>query len=194
MQAIDQIHQHFVGSIEAMQQSIDLLIEPLQSAATVMVQCLLSEGKVLTCGNGGSAGQAQHFSAELLNRFERERPSLPALALAADSSTITAIANDYSYNDIFSKQIRALGNGRDILLAMSTSGQSANIVQAVQAAHDRDMCVIAFTGRDGGDVARLLAPNDIELRIPVQSTARIQEVHLLLIHCLCDMIDTQLFG
>ena len=194
MQPIDQIHQHFVASIEAMQQSIDMLIDPLQRAANNMVESLLSEGKVLTCGNGGSAGQAQHFSSELLNRFERERPSLPAIALTADPSTLTSIANDYSFNDVFSKQIRALGNPRDILLAITTSGQSANIVQAVQAAHDRNMCVIALTGRDGGDVARLLAPEDIELRIPVHSTARIQEVHLLLIHCLCDLIDTQLFG
>lgn len=194
MQPIDQIHQHFVASIEAMQQSIDMLIDPLQRAADNMVESLLSEGKVLTCGNGGSAGQAQHFSSELLNRFERERPSLPAMALTADPSTLTSIANDYSFNDVFSKQIRALGNSRDILLAITTSGQSANIVQAVQAAHDRNMCVIALTGRDGGDVARLLAPEDIELRIPVHSTARIQEVHLLLIHCLCDLIDTQLFG
>lgn len=194
MQPIDQIHQHFVASIEAMQQSIDMLIDPLQRAANNMVESLLSEGKVLTCGNGGSAGQAQHFSSELLNRFERERPSLPAMALTADPSTLTSIANDYSFNDVFSKQIRALGNPRDILLAITTSGQSANIVQAVQAAHDRNMCVIALTGRDGGDVARLLAPEDIELRIPVHSTARIQEVHLLLIHCLCDLIDTQLFG
>lgn len=194
MQPIDQIHQHFVASIEAMQQSIDMLIDPLQRAANNMVESLLSEGKVLTCGNGGSAGQAQHFSSELLNRFERERPSLPAMALTADPSTLTSIANDYSFNDVFSKQIRALGNPRDILLAITTSGQSANIVQAVQAAHDRNMCVIALTGRDGGDVARLLAPEDIELRVPVHSTARIQEVHLLLIHCLCDLIDTQLFG
>lgn len=194
MQAIDQIHQHFVASIEALQQSIDPLISPLQRAATTMVQSLVSEGKVLTCGNGGSAGQAQHFSAELLNRFERERPSLPAMALAADPTTLTAIANDYSFNDVFSKQIRALGNAQDILLAFTTSGQSANIVQAVQAAHDRNMCVIALTGRDGGDVARLLTPEDIELRVPVHSTARVQEVHLLLVHCLCDLIDTQLFG
>jgi D-sedoheptulose 7-phosphate isomerase len=194
MQPIDQIHQHFVGSIEAMQQSIDLLIEPLQRAAAHMVESILGEGKILTCGNGGSAGQSQHFAAQLLNRFERERPSLPAMALTADPSTLSAIANDYSFNDVFSKQIRALGNARDILLVLSTSGQSGNIVQAVQAAHDRDMCIIALTGRDGGDIARLLAPNDIELRVPVQSSARIQEVHLLLLHCLCDMVDTQLFG
>ena len=159
-----------------------------------MVNCLLNEGKILTCGNGGSAGDAQHFSSELLNRFERERPSLPALALTTDSSTITSIANDYSYDEIFSKQIRALGQPGDVLLAISTSGNSGNVLQAIQAAHDRDMLVVALTGRDGGAMASLLLPEDSEIRVPARSTARIQEVHLLAIHCLCDLIDRQLFG
>ena len=149
---------------------------------------------MLSCGNGGSAGDAQHFSSELLNRFERERPSLPAIALTTDSSTITSIANDYSYNEIFSKQIRALGQPGDVLLAISTSGNSANIIQAIQAAHDREMIVVALTGRDGGDMASLLLPEDVEIRVPAKVTARIQEVHLLAIHCLCDLIDSQLFG
>lgn len=163
-------------------------------AGQVMVECLLNGGKILSCGNGGSAGDAQHFSSELLNRFEMERPALPAVALTTDSSTLTSIANDYSYNEIFSKQVRALGNGGDVLLAISTSGNSANVIQAIQAAHDRDMKVVAMTGREGGEMVNLYGPQDIEIRVPAHSTARIQEVHLLVIHALCDFIDQQLFG
>ena len=159
-----------------------------------MVKTLLNEGKILTCGNGGSAADAQHFSAELLNRFEKERPGLPAIALTTDSSTLTAIANDYSYEEIFSKQIRAIGNSNDLLLAISTSGSSGNIVNAVKAAHERDMPVIGLTGRSGGKMAEIFNLMDIEIRAPSERTARIQEVHLLVIHCLCDFIDTQLFG
>jgi len=158
-----------------------------------MVRCLLENGKILCCGNGGSAGDAQHFSAELLNRFERERPGLPALALTADSSTITAIANDYSYEEIFSKQVSALGQAGDVLLAISTSGNSANVIQAIKAGQDREMLVVALTGKDGGEVARSLSDQDVEIRVSSDSTARIQEVHLVVIHCLCDFIDTQLF-
>ena len=158
-----------------------------------MVRCLLENGKILCCGNGGSAGDAQHFSAELLNRFERERPGLPALALTADSSTITAIANDYSYEEIFSKQVSALGQAGDVLLAISTSGNSANVIQAIKAGRDREMLVVALTGNDGGEVARSLSDKDVEIRVSSNSTARIQEVHLVVIHCLCDFIDTQLF-
>ncbi len=188
------IHQHFLASIETKQRAQEVLIPYIEQASQVMVQALLNEGKILTCGNGGSAGDAQHFSSELLNRFERERPSLPAMALTTDSSTITSIANDYSYNEIFSKQIRALGQPGDVLLAISTSGNSANVIQAIQAAHDREMTVVALTGRDGGDMASLLLPEDVEIRVPAKVTARIQEVHLLVIHCLCDQIDCQLFG
>jgi D-sedoheptulose 7-phosphate isomerase len=159
-----------------------------------MVNSLLNEGKILTCGNGGSAGDAQHFSSELLNRFERERPSLPALALTTDSSSISSLAKDYCEDEIFSKQIRALGQPGDVLLAISTSGNSGNVLQAIQAAHDRDMLVVALTGRDGGAMASLLLPEDSEIRVPARATARIQEVHLLAIHCLCDLIDRQLFG
>lgn len=158
-----------------------------------MVRCLLENGKILCCGNGGSAGDAQHFSAELLNRFERERPGLPALALTTDSSTITAIANDYSYEEVFSKQVSALGQAGDVLLAISTSGNSANVIQAIKAGQDREMLVIALTGKDGGTVARSLSDQDVEIRVSSDSTARIQEVHLVVIHCLCDFIDTQLF-
>ena len=190
----ERINQHFQASIETKQQAAEVLAPAIEQASDSMVGALLSGGKILTCGNGGSAGDAQHFSSELLNRFERERPSLPAIALTTDSSTVTSIANDYSYNEVFSKQIRALGNTGDVLLAISTSGNSANVVQAIQAAHDREMRVVALTGRDGGDMASLLLPEDIEIRVPSMTTARIQEVHLVAIHCLCDLIDWQLFG
>ena len=190
----DRIKNHFLESIETKQRSAEVLVEPLQLAGELMVQSLLNEGKILTCGNGGSAGDAQHFSAELLNRFEKERPGLPALALTTDSSTLTAIANDYHYDEIFSKQVSALGQAGDILLAISTSGNSSNIITASQAAHERQMRVVALTGKDGGKMADLFAEEDIEIRVPSNRTARIQEVHLVAIHCLCDYIDTQLFG
>lgn len=190
----ERIQQHFQHSIETKISSQAVLPPAIERASQLMVNALLSGGKILTCGNGGSAGDAQHFSSELLNRFERERPSLPAIALTTDSSTVTSIANDYSYNEIFSKQIRALGNAGDVLLAISTSGNSANVVQAIAAAHDRDMRVVALTGRDGGNMAALLQPEDAEIRVPSKVTARIQEVHLVVIHCLCDLIDYQLFG
>ncbi len=188
------IRQLFLDSIETKRQATEVLIPHIEMASQVMVNALLSECKILACGNGGSAGDAQHFSSELLTRFERERPSLPAVALTTDSSTITSIANDYSYNEVFSKQIRALGQPGDVLLAISTSGNSGNVIQAIQAAHDREMTVVALTGRDGGNMASLLLPEDVEIRVPARSTARIQEVHLLVIHCLCDLIDRQLFG
>jgi D-sedoheptulose 7-phosphate isomerase len=159
-----------------------------------MVNSLLNNGKILSCGNGGSAGDAQHFSAELLNRFEKERPGLPAMALTTDSSTITAIANDYSYEEIFSKQVSALGQAGDVLLAISTSGNSANVAAAMKAAQEREMLTIVLSGNDGGTMAGLLGEQDIEIRVPSNRTARIQEVHLVVIHCLCDFIDTQLFG
>lgn len=188
------IRQLFTDSIETKTRAMDVLGPSIEQASQLMVNALLSEGKLLSCGNGGSAGDAQHFSSELLNRFERERPSLPAIALTTDSSTITSIANDYSYEEVFSKQIRALGQAGDVLLAISTSGNSANVMQAIQAAHDREMRVVALTGRDGGAMTPLLLPDDVEIRVPARSTARIQEVHLLAIHCLCDLIDRQLFG
>lgn len=190
----ERITQHFQDSIDTKQRAMSVLAPSIEQSGEMMVQSLLAGGKILTCGNGGSAGDAQHFSSELLNRFERERPSLPAIALTTDSSTITSIANDYHYNEIFSKQILALGNNTDILLAISTSGNSANIIQAIKAAHDREMRVVALTGKDGGDMAALLTADDMEIRVPSNVTARIQEVHLLGIHCLCDFIDWQLFG
>ena len=189
-----QISRHFKDSVEVKQKAADKLVDPIQQAGDKIVQCMLNNGKILSCGNGGSAADAQHFSAELVNRFEKERPGLPAFALTTDSSTLTAIANDYDYNQIFSKQITALGQPGDVLLAISTSGNSANVLEAINASHEREMIIIALTGKDGGSIARLLKEQDIEIRIPSNRTARIQEVHLLVIQCLCDFIDTQLFG
>ena len=167
---------------------------PIARAGHAIATCLLSSGKVLSCGNGGSAADAQHFSSEMLNRFERERPGLPAFALTTDASTITSIANDYQFADIFAKQVRALGNPGDLLLAFTTSGNSHNILNAIDAAHDKNMQVILVSGKDGGAAARSLDARDIELRVPSESTARIQESHLTITHCLCDLIDNQLLG
>lgn len=163
-------------------------------AAEVMVESLMQGNKILACGNGGSAADAQHFSAEMLNRFEQERPGLPALALTTDSSTLTSIANDYQFGEVFAKQVRALGRPGDVLLAISTSGDSANVAQALLAAHDRDMRVVALTGRGGGRMAELVRDNDVEIRVPSTSTARVQEVHIMILHALCDLIDHKLLG
>ena len=188
------IRRLFQASIDTKQQAMEVLAPFIEQASQVMVNALLNEGKMLSCGNGGSAGDAQHFSSELLNRFERERPSLPAIALTTDSSTITSIANDYSYNEIFSKQIRALGQPGDVLLAISTSGNSANVLAAVEAAHQREMTVVALTGKGGGKMGAALRETDVHICVPHDRTARIQEVHLLVLHCLCDGVDSQLLG
>ena len=190
----ERVKQHFNDSIQTKILAADILAEQINTAANLMIKALLAGNKILSCGNGGSAGDAQHFSAEMLNRFERERPSLPAIALTTDTSTLTAIANDYDYSQIFAKQIRALGQQGDILLVISTSGNSQNILAAIIVAHERDMHVIALTGRDGGELVNLLRCDDIELRVPAERTARIQETHLVIIHCLCDLIDQQLFA
>ena len=190
----DLIINHFTSSIQTHQDAMSEVCEVIEYASQKIVAALLNDNKVLTCGNGGSAGDAQHFSSEMLNRFERERPALPAIALTTDTSTITSIANDYHFDEIFSKQLRALGQNGDILLVYTTSGNSPNFVKAVSTAHDKEIQVIAITGRDGGTVASLLNEADIEIRVPSTSTARIQEVHLLISHCLCDLIDYQLFG
>ncbi len=191
---IERIERHFLASIETKQESMKLLALPIVKAAELMTQHLVQDGKILSCGNGGSAGDSQHFSSEMLNRFERERPGLPAIALTTDTSTITSIANDYNYVEIFAKQVRALGRSNDILLAISTSGNSSNVLAAIRAAHERQMQVIALTGKSGGAIAGELNESDIEIRVPSDVTARIQETHLLVIHCLCDLIDQQLFG
>lgn len=187
--------KHLFGeSIEAKISAADLLAEPIARAGLRMVDCLLNDGKVLVCGNGGSASDAQHFASELINRFETERPALPAISLCTDCSVVTSIANDYSYQQVFSKQVQALGHQNDVLLAITTSGNSSSIIKAVEAAHEREMDVIALTGRDGGVLANHLGPEDIEVRVPSDSTARIQEVHITMIHCICDLIDGKLFG
>jgi D-sedoheptulose 7-phosphate isomerase len=191
---IERIKQHFNTSIATKTAALVTLPEIITKAGTLLIKCLSNKGKILTCGNGGSACDALHFATELLNRFEMERPSLPAIALTADMATLTSVANDYSYAEVFAKQIAGLGQSNDVLLAISTSGNSENIVRAIEAAHDKDLSVIALTGRYGGKMATLLHDNDIEIRVPADSTPRIQEVHILIIHCLCDLIDWQLFN
>ena len=190
----ERITQHFSDSIDAIIRTADDLPPYIADASELMVQCLLNEGKVLACGNGIAAGNAQNFASNLVNRYEKERPSLPAMALSVDGLTMSAIANDTSYHEVFSKQIRALGQHGDILLAISASGNCPSVVQAVQAAHDRELQVIALTGSNGGDVSRLLHPEDLELRVSESHPHRIQELHTMVVHCLCDLIDEILFA
>jgi len=194
MNEIDAIQTIMRDSIAVKQAALEQLPEALALAVESLVECLKNGNKVLSCGNGGSAADAQHFSSELLNRFYHDRPSLPAIALTTDTSTLTSIANDYAFEQIFSRQISSLGQAGDILLAISTSGNSANILLAVHTAHERGMRVIALTGHDGGKLGQLLAPRDVELRVPASVTARIQEVHLLILHVLCTRSDALLFG
>ena len=183
----------FDSSIKAKQNSKDQLSTPITAAIETMATALKKGHKILSCGNGGSAADAQHFAAELVCRFEKERPALAAIALTVDTSALTAISNDYHYDEIFARQIDALAKPDDILLAISTSGFSPNVVRAIEQAHENKMIVVALTGRDGGKVAKLLTGKDIEIRVASESTARIQEIHLLTIHCLCDQIDEILF-
>ena len=190
----ERIQKHFDASIHVKTQSAHELPSAIGQISEMMTQCILSGHKILCCGNGGSAADAQHFSAELLNRYQMERPSLPAIALAMDSSTITSIANDYDFNEVFAKPIRALGQAGDILLAISTSGNSENILAAVEAAHSRNINVALLTGGTGGKLAQALGPDDVMACVPSDNTPRIQEVHILIIHCLCDIIDNQLFA
>jgi D-sedoheptulose 7-phosphate isomerase len=180
---------HFHDSIATKQKALEVMPSKVVDAITLMHQALSSGKKVLACGNGGSAADAQHFAAELVGRFERERQELPAIALTTDSSILTAIGNDYSYEVIFSKQVRALGQAGDVLLGISTSGNSGNVIAAINAAHEKGMSVIAFTGKDGGKIGQLLKSSDVHLCVPADRTARIQETHLLLLHCLCDGVD-----
>ena len=194
MDLTQHVINNFNESIEIKKKSVDILAPLISEAAIKIATCLLNEHKILSCGNGGSAADAQHFSAEMLNRFEMERPGLPAIALTTDTSTLTSIANDFQFADIFSKQVRALGQAGDMLIAISTSGESHNIIHAIDAAHERDMVVIALTGREGGQIAELMDADDIEIRVPAWSTARIQEVHIMVLHSLCDLVDKQLLG
>ncbi len=194
MDTVSRVREHFAESIATKQGAVGIISESIAAAGALMAQALLEDGKILSCGNGGSAGDAQHFSSELLNRFEMERPGLPAMALTTDTSTLTSISNDYSYEEIFSKQVRALGKPQDVLLAISTSGNSENVCRAISAAHERGMKVVALSGRDGGRMAGMFGEGDVEIRVPATRTARIQEVHLLAIHCLCDIIDATLLG
>lgn len=188
------VQENFEGHLSEVRACMTAIIPSISKAAQLMQSSLVSEGKILSCGNGGSAADAQHFSSELLNRFEMERPGLPGLSLAADSSTLTSIANDYGFNEVFSKQVRALGQPGDVLLAISTSGNSANVINAMEAAHERDMTCVALTGRNGGELIQLLNENDVSICVDASTTARIQEVHGLVIHCLCDLIDFQILG
>jgi D-sedoheptulose 7-phosphate isomerase len=191
---MSRVQAQFEASIETKRRAAEGLSAPICAAIAVMSESLRAGGKILACGNGGSAGDAQHFAAELVGRFERERPGLAAVALTTDTSILTAVANDYDYTRIFSKQVEAIGRQGDVLFAISTSGNSANVIAAIEVAHARSIRVVAMTGKDGGKIAKLLRPDDIELRVPAERTARIQEVHLLALHCLCDGIDTLLFG
>ena len=188
------IEQQFIDSADLKYQAAQVLSKPIAAAVQALLACVTSGGKVLACGNGGSAADAQHFAAEFVGRFERERPELGAIALTTDSSILTAIANDYDFNQIYAKQVRALGQPGDVLLAISTSGNSGNILAAIEAAHEREMTIVAMTGKGGGKIGMALRDTDVHICVPHDRTARIQEVHLLVLHCLCDGVDTQLLG
>lgn len=186
------VASHFEESIKVKQLAQEVLTEATAEAAILMFNALANDGKILACGNGGSAADAQHFAAEMTGRFERERMELAAIALTTDTSALTAIGNDYGFDHVFSKQVRALGRTGDVLIGISTSGNSANVIEAIKAAHERDMRVVAFTGRDGGKIAAMLKDGDVLLNVPYPRTARIQEVHIVLIHAICDIIDAML--
>ena len=188
------IQQQFFDSADLKYAAAELLAKPIADAVSAIVGCITGGGKVLACGNGGSASDAQHFAAEFVGRFERERPGLAAIALTTDTSILTAIGNDYDFNAIFSKQVQALGTPGDVLLAISTSGNSANVLAAAEAAHAKEMTVIALTGRGGGKLGEQLTETDVHICVPHERTARIQEVHLLTLHCICDAVDLQLLG
>lgn len=194
MDLLRRINENFNESIATKEKAASVLVGPIATAIERMVAALVDDKKILACGNGGSAADSQHFAAELLNRFEMERPGLAAMALTTDTSTLTSIANDYDYDLIFAKQVRALGQAGDVLLAISTSGNSANVIEAIHAAHEKQMTVVALTGKDGGQINDILGARDVNICVPASRTARIQEVHLLVIHCLCDGIDCTLLG
>lgn len=188
------IQQQFFDSADLKYAAAEVLTQPVGDAAQVLLNAITAGGKVLACGNGGSAGDAQHFAAEFVGRFERERPGLAAISLSTDTSILTAIGNDYAFDQIYAKQVQALGQPGDVLLAITTSGNSANILEAIDAAHQKDMVVVALTGKGGGKVTAALREGDVHICVPHDRTARIQEVHLLVIHCLCDAVDVSLLG
>ena len=194
MERLNRVKKIFSDSIAVKEEARSTLAPQIVKAAEVILTSLMDNNKVMSCGNGGSAADAQHFSSEMLNRFERDRPGLAAFALTTDASTITSVANDYQFADIFAKQIRALGRPGDVILAFSTSGNSSNIVSAIDAAHEQDARVVLISGRDGGEAAMALNPDDIEVRVASSSTARIQEAHLIITHCICDLVDNHLLG
>jgi D-sedoheptulose 7-phosphate isomerase len=191
---VQRVTAHFADSAKLKSEAAAVLGEPIARAGMMLAQTLKAGGKALACGNGGSAADAQHFAAELVNRFEAERPPLAAVALTTDSSNLTSIANDYAWEQVFAKQLRAIGRRGDVLLAISTSGNSPNVLEALRAAHDIGVGVIALTGKGGGKMAPMLTRDDVHICVPHPNTARVQEVHLLVLHCLCDAIDYQLFG
>ena len=188
------IQQQFFDSADLKYAAAEVLTRPIADAVQAILGCITAGGKILACGNGGSAGDAQHFAAEFVGRFERERPGLPAISLATDTSILTAVGNDYAFSQVFAKQVQALGHPGDVLLAISTSGGSGNVIAAIEAAREKDMTVIALTGKGGGRIGQMLTDTDVHICVPHQRTARIQEVHLLVIHCICDAVDVQLLG
>ncbi|GAB5098559.1 phosphoheptose isomerase [Caballeronia sp. LP006] len=192
--SVERIQQQFRDSAALTLEALDVLAVPIAAAVDTLFSALANGSKILTCGNGGSAADAQRFAAQLIGRFERERPALPAIALTTDTSILTAVGNDYAFEQIFSQQVRALGHAGDVLLAISTSGNSVNVLAAIQEAHEREMIVIALTGKGGGVISEVLIDTDIHICVPSERTARIQEVHLLTIHCLSDGIDAMLLG
>lgn len=194
MDLTTRIQQHFSESIEALQMAQEILVPQLARAAERLFECLMADGKIIACGNGSSAAAAQRFVSMLLNRFDKDRPGLAAYSLSADSTTLSAIAGDYDFDIVYSKQLRALGSPQDVLLVICPDGNAANIIQAINAAHERQMPVIALTGGDGGEIANLLTAEDIHLCAPADRNARIDELHILTLHCLCDAIDCQLLG
>lgn len=194
MDPLSRIHENFEESIATKRRTLQAAGASIARAARLITDRLLDGHKVLACGNGGSAADAQHFASEMLNRYEIDRPGLPGIALTTDTSTLTSVANDDQFTEVFARQVQALGQPGDVLLAITTSGNSRNLLRAVQAAHERDMSVIGLGGRDGGALASLLEGHDVEIRVSDTSTARIQESHILIIHCLCDLVDRQLLG